>query len=315
MNKYSMTLIFPEISESIPVTIMASSSEEAMDCICAGKGTKRQVEAGNPDRNSEAVSVIYIETIRISVDEITNIYMRLFTCGNFEGNISKTVRFPNRMEMDISACKDLGAPGWTEAALFCSGNECGHTDTREKLEGIWALCRNGIMYVTVVVPETNLWAAPNIIILPGSCLDSAAQVVAHQTNCRGVMGAGVALAIREKYPEIMPEYQEACLSRNMLGQCQLIATEDERYIANLFGQDRFGSGTQTDYEALQSAFNSLADLMQTHRLTSLSMPYKLGCGLAGGDWNIVFKMLKKAFTGKHLRLELWRSNEQNNTIR
>lgn len=34
--------------------------------------------------------------------------------------------------------------------------------------------------------------------------------IAHQVNCRGKMGSGVALAIKQKYPEVYQKYSEAC---------------------------------------------------------------------------------------------------------
>lgn len=303
MKKNKMNLVFPEVSESIPVAIMSDSVEDAQGKVLAGEGTKFHTEFGCLNGCQETVSHVYIETIRVSESEMTSIYTHIFAKVGRENNISNRVRFPDGMEMDIVACS--GDPGWTEAILFRNGGECGCSDVEEKYEGVWSLCCDGVMYITVVVPEVSKWITADIIVLPGSCLNSAAQVIAHQTNCKGVMGAGLALAIRESYPEIMLEYQEACQSKHMLGECQLIATQDDRYIANLFGQDAFGSGRQTDYNALQSALNSLVDLMQARGLSSVSMPYNLGCGLAGGDWDVVFEMLKKTFTGKNIRLELW----------
>lgn len=42
--------------------------------------------------------------------------------------------------------------------------------------------------------------------ITGNVLDSDAPIIAHQVNCMGVMGAGVAKCIREKYPDIMFTY-------------------------------------------------------------------------------------------------------------
>lgn len=311
MNKYDITLLFPEVSQSVSLTLTGDSIEAALTKVQKGTDTRLRIEANShlgkddPDGDQESVSHVYIETIRVPGCEITNIYTQLFAKGDLDGNISKTARFPDGLEMDVSCCKDPEEPGWTEAALFLDGNECEYTVTRNRYEGAWSICYKGVMYITVVVPEVNKWVTPNIIILPGSCLDSMAQVIAHQTNCKGVMGAGVAKSICEKYPEIMPEYQAECRSRNMLGKCQLIAASDERYIANLFGQNGFGSGVQTNYNALRSALHSLVELMQSRRLISVSMPYNIGCGLAGGDWNVVFDILRNTFTGTDIRLELW----------
>jgi hypothetical protein len=49
-----------------------------------------------------------------------------------------------------------------------------------------------------------------ISIKNGSILSGGDNVVAHQVNCVGVMGSGVALAIRDKYPRVYTEYLEFC---------------------------------------------------------------------------------------------------------
>lgn len=39
-----------------------------------------------------------------------------------------------------------------------------------------------------------------MIVLEGNLLDAPFQFIAHQVNCRGVMGAGLAKQIKQKYP-------------------------------------------------------------------------------------------------------------------
>lgn len=308
MNQYKISLSFPDLSEKVPALIEANSLEEAIERVRIGNGVNVLIEEGDPDAIfPNPVSVVYIESRHLTTEEITCIYKHMLSKSSDDGNITETVSFPNGMQMDIKAVSEKDESGWTEAVLFNkSGGECGYTEVEEKYDMVWDLCDNGIMYIAAIVPESSPWLDSNIIALPGSCLDTTAKVIAHQTNCQGIMGAGVAKAIREKYPEIMQEYQDACHSRHMLGKCQLVETEEETIIANLFGQDGFGAGRQTDYDALQSALDSLVDQMYELGLTSVAMPYYIGCGLAGGDWDVVLEMLKKTFSNTSLRLELWK---------
>ena len=306
VNNYSLTLRFPEVNDSISVSIPAASPEEALAQIHASGDAILEAEEQNPSDCSESASKVYVETIRVSRAKLDRIYTCVFGKGDNDEVITETAVFPDGMEMDIKACGEMDDPGWTEAVLFRNGSECGHTDCEEKFEGVWSIQTDDVMYVAVVIPESSPWLSPNIITIPGSCLDSTAPVIAHQTNCKGVMGAGVALAIRNRYPEVIAPYQAACMRENMLGKCQLIETEDEHYIANLFGQDGFGQGRQTDYEALTAALKSLVDKMENRCLSAVSMPYNLGCGLAGGDWAVVSEILKDVFKDAYIRLELWK---------
>lgn len=112
-------------------------------------------------------------------------------------------------------------------------------------------------------------------------------IIGHQVNCKGVMGAGLALQIKNAYPEAFELYKKACMDgRLTLGKMQLIQLTDNLYLANLAGQDGYGKGLQTNYDALKKALISLHELNQI--LGSVPyLPYNMGCGLAGGDWSIV----------------------------
>lgn len=44
----------------------------------------------------------------------------------------------------------------------------------------------------------------------GDMFDSPADIRVNTVNCVGVMGAGVALAFKQRYPEMFKEYQRDC---------------------------------------------------------------------------------------------------------
>jgi O-acetyl-ADP-ribose deacetylase (regulator of RNase III) len=46
--------------------------------------------------------------------------------------------------------------------------------------------------------------------LKGSIFDSTAQVIVNTVNCKGVMGKGLALAFKQRYPAMLPVYQQEC---------------------------------------------------------------------------------------------------------
>lgn len=137
-----------------------------------------------------------------------------------------------------------------------------------------------------------------IKIVEGNILDATEDIIGHQVNCQGVMGAGLAKQIRNKYPNVYEGYKSKCNNNdkeNILGDCQIIVAEDGKFIANLFGQYSYGTGiTQTNYQALLAALLSLKGNAQYHD-HSVALPYGIGCGLAGGDWNIVHSMIQEVF--------------------
>lgn len=81
-------------------------------------------------------------------------------------------------------------------------------------------------------------------------------IICQQVNCRGVMGAGFAKQIRDKWPFVYNEYirvTDVC-DKLMLGSYQNVKVGPHLYVANLFGQDGYGRDKRyTNYAALTAA--------------------------------------------------------------
>lgn len=142
-----------------------------------------------------------------------------------------------------------------------------------------------------------------IKIVDGDILKTDCNIICHQVNCRGVMGAGLAKQIRDTYPKCYEEYSEFVADFKhvgLLGQVYYYVDDSGKVIANLFGQDGYGrSKKQTDYEALEEAFKYVREAVtedgSEFKGYSIAIPYMIGCGLAGGDWNIVYSMIQDIF--------------------
>ena len=140
--------------------------------------------------------------------------------------------------------------------------------------------------------------------------------IAHGVNCMGVMGAGVARAIRSKYPNVYAEYVTCCTRfkdnpKELLGSI-LMVKSGSKVIINCFTQLSMGlDHRQVDYDAVRScmkeindaASNGLTDLDEDmgsiyekiesdDGLVRVAMP-KIGAGLGGGDWSIIEKIIEE----------------------
>ena len=85
-----------------------------------------------------------------------------------------------------------------------------------------------------------------IEIHPGDVLASGAPIIAHQVNCKGVMGAGVAKAIKKKYRSVYNDYRKLCVEKGaaLMGETQFVWTADRTVVANCFAQNEFGIGSR-----------------------------------------------------------------------
>ncbi len=126
-------------------------------------------------------------------------------------------------------------------------------------------------------------------------------IIFHGVNARGVMGAGVAKAIRQRYPSVWQDYHAAfCAGRLRLGHVvwTKITASPKLAVASAVTQADYGrtpGRCYVDYDAIAQSAATVATLARRHGL-SISYPM-LGAGLGGGDWARISSLLEDAFTG------------------
>lgn len=133
----------------------------------------------------------------------------------------------------------------------------------------------------------------------GNIFSQNFDLLVHQTNTQGKMGKGFALQVRKKYPEIYEAYMNDYKSGNLaLGYTGIYPTHDGKYVANLCGQEKYGTdGKQyTDYTALNIGLGfSVAKFAYNYNLHTIAIPGYMGCRLGGGDWNRVLRIIYACF--------------------
>ena len=166
----------------------------------------------------------------------------------------------------------------------------------------------------------------SINIVNGNIFDTHCNIICHQVNCQGIMGHGIAKQVKEKYKGVFNEYKRYCDAHadnrgTMLGEALIVdvdygaavldwlVNKERKYIANIFGQLTYGTGLRTNYKALVLGLEVVANFAKEHNL-SVAIPYKIGCGLAGGDWNKVNTLIEGVFAGTGIEVLMYRY-EQN----
>lgn len=127
--------------------------------------------------------------------------------------------------------------------------------------------------------------------IEGDILDIEEGLICHQVNTCGVFNAGLAKQIRIKYPIVFECYSKRYKSNLWtLGDVQAVKVTHTLTVANIAAQATYGrSGLHTNYDALNQGFKKIADKFKGQ----IYIPEKIGCGLAGGDWEVVFDMIEK----------------------
>lgn len=156
----------------------------------------------------------------------------------------------------------------------------------------------------------------------GDLLQSDCNVICHQVNCQGVMGSGIAKSIREKYPTVYQRFLQRHKDvGSHLGDIDIIrvngVNSDYTYIANLYSQNHYLPRIicHTDYDAFQKCLQKLkAELSGLGETCfpnikfKIGFPDHIGCGLAGGNWNTVQKIIEEEFRDSQWEVEVWKLN-------
>lgn len=142
----------------------------------------------------------------------------------------------------------------------------------------------------------------------GNLLDSDCDYICHQVNCRGVMGAGIAKQIRDRWPFVYDSYRaycERCRLKNVdtLGEIWGVKIDrvnrNSQWIVNMFAQEDFGHyGSRfTSYDAFEKCLEKIRDRIPKDK--TIGFPKGIGCGLGGGDWKIISALIESMLGNSH----------------
>ena len=103
-----------------------------------------------------------------------------------------------------------------------------------------------------------------IIYKNGNLLDATTDVIAHQVNCQGVMGSGVAKQIKEKWPIVYKDYLNDYAGNANLGTVLFSKINENQYIANMYSQDNFMPRNlrHTNYDAFKSCLDHIRNFVE-----------------------------------------------------
>lgn len=141
----------------------------------------------------------------------------------------------------------------------------------------------------------------------GNLLESdKCSVIVHQANLYHTFGAGIAAAIRMRFPEA---YEADC--KTVKGDLSRLGTYSAAkitrvtggpvtsilYVVNLYSQNGIGGKDRlTSYDAMVQGLTTIKDkLERSAKQQTIGIPFLMGCGLANGDWRIVRAIIESVF--------------------
>ena len=132
----------------------------------------------------------------------------------------------------------------------------------------------------------------------GDLFNDNAEAIVNSVNCVGVMGRGIALQFKKRYPENFIAYEDKCkLGEIIPGKMFVFETNsliNPKYIIN-FPTKRHWRGASR-IEDIESGLIDLIKVLDEYNIASIAIP-PLGSGLGGLDWELVKSKIEAAFSG------------------
>lgn len=132
----------------------------------------------------------------------------------------------------------------------------------------------------------------------GNLFNSNAEALVNAVNCVGVMGKGIALQFKQKFPaEYFKAYKIACQNGELaIGKVQIFELKNTNtnpnFIINFPTKNHWREPSKIEY--IESGLRSLVEAIEQYKIKSIAMP-ALGCGLGGLDYKKVKPLIEKAF--------------------
>ena len=124
-----------------------------------------------------------------------------------------------------------------------------------------------------------------IVYGEGDLLASDVDALVNTVNCVGVMGKGIALQFKRRYPQVFKSYAAACRAREVqIGRMYVVPTAEltgPRYVINFPTKKHWRSPSQIGY--IEAGLDDLRRVIEALDLRSLAVP-PLGAGNGGLDW-------------------------------
>lgn len=139
-------------------------------------------------------------------------------------------------------------------------------------------------------------------------------IIAHCCNDVGLFGAGVALAIRRKWPEVAEKYYNfADSGLAYLGQVQMIKVEPKIIVCNIIGQRGVGNQKLDGqilppirYEAIYEGLLRIRTKIKMSKNMPISIHApRFGTKLAGGNWDDIFSCINKVFSNMDIDIYIY----------
>ena len=120
------------------------------------------------------------------------------------------------------------------------------------------------------------------IVSNGDIFKSKCEALVNPVNIKGIMGKGLALAFKTKYPAHFENYKRACQNGEMTTD-KVLAYQEKNGPMVICLATKADWRDSSKIEYVSAGLDDLVNQIKALGIRSVAIP-KLGCGLGGLDW-------------------------------
>jgi len=149
----------------------------------------------------------------------------------------------------------------------------------------------------------------NINIIHGNIFNTKAQTIVNTVNCVGVMGKGIALVFKLRYPNMFDQYQSLCNQRMIsVGKLWIYKGDDkDPWVLNFPTKTHWK--LPSEYNYIESGLKKFVDTYKEKGITSIAFPL-LGAFNGGLDKDKVLEIMISYLSQCDIPIEIYQYDPQ-----
>lgn len=129
-----------------------------------------------------------------------------------------------------------------------------------------------------------------ITYVRGDIFNSQVQTIVNPVNTVGVMGSGLALEFKKRYPKMFQSYKKVC-DNGLFAVGKLMLCDESDYRILLFPtKEDWREPSRIEY--IEKGLQHFVETYEARNITSIAFP-KLGCGKGGLDWREIKPIMER----------------------
>ena len=146
-------------------------------------------------------------------------------------------------------------------------------------------------------------------LIHGNIFNTKCQTIVNTVNCYGVMGAGIALECKMRFPEMFERYEELCTNKQLVPGQLYLYKSDTRWVLNFPTKNHWKFPSKIEY--LEKGLEKFVETFSSKGIESIAFPL-LGSSHGGIDPEISMEIMTRSLKDLQIPIEIYSYDPKSN---